>query len=132
MEQRLLVCPSCGNPMDEVTKQGVTVDRCVACGGIWLDVGELAELHPPEGITATIRGPSRLGCPVCRSPMGLVDFGEVRADWCQSCGLYFDAGEVERVGRGPAPKRTRSRRLIADEDDIPLTLQILFGALGRS
>jgi Zn-finger nucleic acid-binding protein len=30
--------------MIRVTKRGVTIDTCGACGGVWLDKGELGEL----------------------------------------------------------------------------------------
>ena len=36
--------PITGEPMEQVTMMGVTVDRCSKSGGIWLDAGELEQL----------------------------------------------------------------------------------------
>lgn len=36
--------PIDGQPMEQVTMMGVTVDRCKTSGGIWLDAGELEAL----------------------------------------------------------------------------------------
>lgn len=38
-------CPRCQNELlDEIDRNGVTVDRCAKCRGIWLDRGELEKL----------------------------------------------------------------------------------------
>ena len=38
-------CPRCGSePLDERVREGVTIDVCGACRGIWLDRGELEKL----------------------------------------------------------------------------------------
>jgi TFIIB-like protein len=34
-------CPKCPGNLETYTFEGLTVDRCRACGGIWLDRGEL-------------------------------------------------------------------------------------------
>jgi Zn-finger nucleic acid-binding protein len=39
-----LECPSCGKGMQRVTEQGVTVDVCRHCEGVWLDHHELSSL----------------------------------------------------------------------------------------
>lgn len=40
-----LRCPKgCDGPLTAVTMQGVVVDRCEKCGGVWLDAGELETL----------------------------------------------------------------------------------------
>jgi hypothetical protein len=36
-------CPRCEKEMIETTKQGVVIDHCPSCGGIWLDKGELGK-----------------------------------------------------------------------------------------
>ena len=36
-----MVCPKCGGKMKEENLQGVAIDRCGSCGGIYLDKGEL-------------------------------------------------------------------------------------------
>ena len=42
-------CPKCGTPLSEQAHQGVTIDTCRACGGIWLDKGELESIVVREG-----------------------------------------------------------------------------------
>ena len=41
---RELACPQCANPFEQRTVQGVVIDYCITCGGVWLDPGELDEL----------------------------------------------------------------------------------------
>ena len=36
-----IACPKCGAGLEELTHEGVTIDRCPACGGVYLDKGEL-------------------------------------------------------------------------------------------
>lgn len=37
-------CPRCSMPMVELDRDGITLDRCDRCRGIWLDRGELEKL----------------------------------------------------------------------------------------
>lgn len=37
-------CPKCGMDLQEIDLQGVKVDQCANCGGIFLDAGELDQL----------------------------------------------------------------------------------------
>jgi len=39
-----MICPRCQGELFEVTKQGVVIDHCSGCKGIWLDQGELAKI----------------------------------------------------------------------------------------
>jgi len=40
-----LKCPRCGSEMNEVALEHVKVDRCIGCGGVFLDKGELEILN---------------------------------------------------------------------------------------
>lgn len=40
----MIKCPRCGSDMTEVVLERVKIDRCTACGGIFLDKGELESL----------------------------------------------------------------------------------------
>ena len=42
-------CPKCGSELSEITYRDQRVDRCAACGGVWLDAGELEALALKEG-----------------------------------------------------------------------------------
>jgi len=34
-------CPKCGMKLSEIDYQGISVDKCLSCDGIWLDAGEI-------------------------------------------------------------------------------------------
>jgi uncharacterized protein len=40
----VLTCPVCQGGMKEVERQGVLIDTCTQCRGVWLDRGELEKL----------------------------------------------------------------------------------------
>jgi hypothetical protein len=39
-----MICPRCQGELFEAVKQGVSIDHCSGCKGIWLDQGELAKI----------------------------------------------------------------------------------------
>lgn len=40
----LMLCPNCQTEMKEINRQGVLIDICAQCHGVWLDRGELNKL----------------------------------------------------------------------------------------
>jgi Zn-finger nucleic acid-binding protein len=44
-----LTCPKCGSDMRSYERNGVLVDQCTGCRGIFLDRGELERLVDAEG-----------------------------------------------------------------------------------
>jgi hypothetical protein len=38
-------CPKCGADLGTTDYEGVQIDRCPDCQGVWLDAGELEVLH---------------------------------------------------------------------------------------
>jgi len=44
-----LICPKCGGEMRSYERNGVVVDQCTECRGIFLDRGELERLVDAEG-----------------------------------------------------------------------------------
>ena len=49
-------CPKCGTKLHEEVMEGVTVDICPACHGVWLDDGELAKLtETKSGVLQSLR-----------------------------------------------------------------------------
>ena len=40
----VLTCPVCQGAMREVNKEGILIDVCTQCRGVWLDRGELEKL----------------------------------------------------------------------------------------
>lgn len=47
-EAKRLECPRGDGKMTAVTFEGVEIDRCETCGGVWLDKGELEQLRQKE------------------------------------------------------------------------------------
>lgn len=43
-----LVCPKCASPMRTYARNGITIDQCIGCHGIFLDRGELEQLISAE------------------------------------------------------------------------------------
>jgi len=41
-------CPKCGMDMEQMSYQGVEIDKCLDCGGIYLDAGELEAILGKE------------------------------------------------------------------------------------
>ncbi len=106
-------CPKCRSDMETVVYEGVEVDRCASCAGIWFDVGEMEVLRNKEAARAIDTGSVRQGrqfnkidqyrCPRCGGEMGQVtDPGQTHIwfETCQSCeGSFFDAGEFRDLSQ---------------------------------
>jgi len=45
----VLTCPVCQGAMKEISKNGVLIDTCTQCRGVWLDRGELEKLASVVG-----------------------------------------------------------------------------------
>ena len=98
-------CPNCpGSELRTVlTKQGVEIDRCERCEGVWLDRGEIFLFATPaksiagslEQALATQRPTQKLS-PASGKPMSAIVYpGGPRLDYCPATGgLWFDAGEL--------------------------------------
>ncbi len=41
-------CPKCGMPLVEIDYNGLGVDKCSSCDGVWLDAGELERVAGME------------------------------------------------------------------------------------
>ena len=51
-----LICPKCQSPMRSYERNGVTVDQCSGCRGVFLDRGELERLVDAESAYYEQRG----------------------------------------------------------------------------
>jgi len=102
-----LNCPACGSPMMVVERQGIELDYCSGCKGIWFDSGELKLLSMALGVEIELPDWSKLPeaqtsekyrrCPRCDKKMRKNMVGEVLVDRCPNGhGLWFDGGEMGR------------------------------------
>ncbi len=104
----MLNCPACQTQLHTVqTKQGVFVDYCDSCKGVWLDEGEIffftkqpkiIKNELDKGLQDTKISDRR--CPKCKDHGQLTEGSffspNLRIDQCQKChGLWFDDGELK-------------------------------------
>ena len=107
----MIKCSICSKPMQEVQKNGVTIDICKE-HGIWLDKGELHDLtennrqnlnwswwnslfHKKQ--ESDVDYNRTLGCPHCGKKMQLETYQATQLDWCPDHGVWLDKGELEVI-----------------------------------
>lgn len=88
---RPLACPQDGEPLAAEIRDGLRVDVCLVCGGLWFDRDELAEaVHDPGLSTwgeaaAPLAPTSALACPRCGGSCFRSDVGALSLDTCGLC-----------------------------------------------
>lgn len=101
-------CPKCESVMEKVNFEGVEVDKCTKCKGIWFDAGEEKKLLNMKNSELIDDGDKksgeelnkigRINCPICGSKMTkMVDVVQTHI-WYEKCvnhGSFFDAGEFK-------------------------------------
>lgn len=81
---------------------GLEIDRCQFCGGIWLDGGELEQMLGHAVEVELLEGTTRRRCVSCAVSLDPVELHGVSAERCALChSLYFDDGELESLATGP-------------------------------
>jgi Zn-finger nucleic acid-binding protein len=118
----LIECPKCRGRMARHTTEDLSVDRCGACGGLWLDALELSRiLERPVEVKALDKGRQpnsgrmdemrQINCPREGSPMvAMRDVRQphVRYEQCSVCGgLFLDAGELRDLADYDLAERLR-------------------------
>jgi Zn-finger nucleic acid-binding protein len=102
-----MICPKCQNNMEAIEYDGIEVDRCKSCHGIWFDLGESDWLRDKDAANSLDIGDPATGrekneidsyrCPRCNGGMmHSVDPKQphIQIEECTSCrGSFFDAGE---------------------------------------
>jgi Zn-finger nucleic acid-binding protein len=105
-----LCCLKCTSVLDKTRIDEIEVDNCPACGGLWLDHGEIERLSRkmaseldrlrrvlggrsgPPGVPSDVQG----SCPACQGEVKEVALGNIRIDFCTRCrGLFLDRGEID-------------------------------------
>jgi Zn-finger nucleic acid-binding protein len=99
-------CPNCGFGLKHEPFKGVDIERCSACGGIWLGAPDLDGLEDRdfsgvelEGATISEAGQSELKCPECRQRMHMFRYRyyDMALDFCPKHGYWIDPAEEKRV-----------------------------------
>jgi Zn-finger nucleic acid-binding protein len=105
-------CPVCHKPLVVVEREGIELDWCLSCRGLWFDEGELELLAEKSGrrLEAEDLGdarpkttpPVRRKCPRCRRKLLHVLAGSVlpvEVDRCDAHGFWLDRGELGKIMR---------------------------------
>lgn len=122
-----LRCPKDGARMTRLNAEGVTIDRCPVCGGVWLDLGELQALMDlkgeakdiiekidslrTQGAGGTVLPKNQWKCPRDGTLLTSVRNTEqphIEYELCTHCGgMFFDAGELRDLSRFTLIERLR-------------------------
>jgi uncharacterized protein len=125
-------CPKCYTALAAQNAEGVEIDICPSCAGLWFDAKELDRLaksrpgmlaglehryEPDPEAPDAIDPMGARQCPVCRVFMKEFEFPwapGIKLDGCTRCsGIWVDNGELTRIeaylsrfrtGRAPAPR----------------------------
>jgi len=115
-----LVCPRDATPCKTIEyESGIEVDQCPACGGMWLDHGELEAIQRntehdyrsqlaelPDDVARgleVVEQESReaIHCPKCTAQMDTREYAycsQIVIDTCpDGCGVWLDAGEIQAL-----------------------------------
>ncbi len=119
-------CPACSEVLLVIERDGIELDWCAVCRGVWFDAGELEllaeQLHAmPDpaalgGIPASPGTEKLRHCPRCRRKMNKRRIGGdqmVLIDRCSEHGIWFDAGELGIFLQGLVPGDTAEHRVHA-------------------
>lgn len=101
-------CPKCRIEIDDITIEGVELNFCSACKGIWFDKDELAfmeEIPVDVPDTAEITKEARRtehDCPRCGDQkleeMKFIKTEDLLIDRCPKCrGVWLDKGELRKI-----------------------------------
>ena len=141
--EELLQCPGCSDTMrktvikDEAGKD-YSIDFCVACGGVWLDGGELkkalnAKAKVPMRILniAPFRDKSEINeiaegsrrCPRCFKMLDVKEMASINIDMCTECGgIWLDKGEFTQIlAKVPSSKDADGKSSIPDYQKVALS-----------
>lgn len=101
-----LQCPKCKHGMEEITHEGITIDRCSHCHGLWFDEDEMHQLKDIVDSDVLDIGDPEVGqkydsradvdCPRCGKRMiKSADDKQIHIwyEVCEDHGIFLDAGE---------------------------------------
>ena len=78
--------------------------RCPECEGVWIETAVFLEMfraaqpdHRREELMVHNDGTPRRSCPICVEPMDIAWLEFLPLEQCESHGLWFDQGELERA-----------------------------------
>lgn len=110
-------CPRCGLSLSRQTYEGVEVDMCQECWGVWLDKGELEQIAKSGEYSfsqeerSALRflltpgkpspeGGKTVPCPHCGASMQRARYAKSTSIWIDHCvehGIWLDAKEIKAI-----------------------------------
>ena len=100
-------CPNCNHNLEITNYEGIEVNQCSNCKGIWFDFKELDELEDTvlneddvKGTLVWDKKPSERKCPKCAKLMMGFNYrlNDLYLEYCENKhGYWLDKGEEERV-----------------------------------
>jgi Zn-finger nucleic acid-binding protein len=101
-------CPKCDAPLAASVRDGLTMQACPRCGGMWLTAEQLDALEDEtfklgdaeKGSLTFTSEPSALKCPECGAAMRTFQYRlyDLDLDFCaEGHGYWLEAGEDKRV-----------------------------------
>ena len=112
-----IVCPRCKSMCSTRLYEGVEIDSCDSCQGVWLDQGELQAIAATEevafarsSIDEAVRSAkpglnsssqsAPVACPICAKPARAINYqyqSGVIINVCMDHGFWLDSGELQRI-----------------------------------
>jgi Zn-finger nucleic acid-binding protein len=136
----LLTCLKCTSVLDKARVEDVEVDVCPACGGLWLDHGEverlsrkmhgelerLRRLLKTKSTPPAVPSEVQTACPACTGPVKEVMLGDIHVDFCTRCkGLFLDRGELDgAVAAVKGAAMTVPQIIAAAAAEIPVDVDV--------
>lgn len=104
-------CPKCSQGLEQLELEGIEVDKCTSCNGVWLDEYELEDLLELDAdalneLLLAGTDDSTLDDKVAVCPRDGTELRRLRQrgvilDCCPECqGLWLDGGEFRRLRTG--------------------------------
>jgi hypothetical protein len=112
-------CPNCHQPLKDIEYEGVHIQTCPACGGDWLDAGELAnivrarKMRFDENECLAMAQAAKIShikldtldrhlvCPKCGGTTHPVNYGDdsgLIIDKCAQCGgVWLEKDELDKI-----------------------------------
>lgn len=102
-------CPVCKVPLIVVERNGIEVDYCISCRGIWFDEGEIELLSEKININIEHIDFNKCStaieklrtCPRCDKTMDKVTIGNNSGFLIDKCpddhGIWLDSGELSKA-----------------------------------
>ena len=116
-------CPKCPGELREIdSSEGITLDFCGACRGLWFDAGEVADYFelakdvPDLDQASATAKPTDFVCPKCKHTLVELRYSglhQLVVDRCAKCGgIWLDQGEVPTLERLSASLEKPASRIL--------------------